>query len=175
MVAFLVIQESCQAGREALKLQMAWRAALWDLKGWLHGWALPLPAIGRGGLQPLRMAEVSSGRRSCAAALSNAHLVKGKRRCLVLGNQLTAFQFPWQLYGPTKANQCLQIGHRAQKGTNESPQSPNLRLQSAHRSRAPSNRPTASAQVGETMCFSHAARLASGKGKASRRSCGLGL
>ena len=37
----------------------------------------------------------------------------GSRRCLMLGNQLTSFRFPRQLYGPTKPNQCLQMGHRA--------------------------------------------------------------
>ena len=34
-----------------------------------------------------------------------------------------------------------------------------------------SNRPTAGVQAGETMCSSHAASIARGKGRASRRSC----
>ena len=33
----------------------------------------------------------------------------------MLGDQLAAFRFPRQLYGPAKAYQCLQIGHRTRK------------------------------------------------------------
>ena len=54
IVHLSVVQESCQAGWEALKLQLAWRAALWNLR------LIPRLGAPPGGLQPRLMAEVSS-------------------------------------------------------------------------------------------------------------------
>ena len=53
--------------------------------------------------------------------------------------------------------------------------SPNLRLQCAQSSMAPSKRPAAGGQEGDTTCDSHAASTAKGRGSASFLSCGRGL